>query len=54
MAVKHEIGVNPGVIDADYTGKIQLVPINQASEPYQVEKEARIAQLVVERISTSE
>jgi dUTP pyrophosphatase len=54
MAVKHQIAVNAGVIDADYTGEIKVVLVNQGLEPYQVKKGERIAQLVVEKIATSE
>jgi dUTP pyrophosphatase len=49
MALKNKITVlnTPGTIDSDYTGRIGINLINFSSEPYIVEKGARIAQLVV-------
>jgi len=31
MAVKHQIAVNPGVIDSDYTGEIKVVLANMSN-----------------------
>lgn len=48
LALKHGITVlnSPGTIDADYRGEIGVVLINHGSEPFQVEKGSKIAQLV--------
>jgi dUTP pyrophosphatase len=46
---RHSILVanSPGVIDPDYTGEIQVLLYNGGFEPYFVEHEHRIAQLLV-------
>ena len=49
LALKHGIGIvnSPGTIDADYRGMVQVLLINHGREPYRVEPQARIAQLVI-------
>jgi dUTP pyrophosphatase len=37
---------SPGTIDADYRGELQVLLVNAGSEPFVVERGARIAQLV--------
>jgi dUTP pyrophosphatase len=37
----------PGTIDADYRGEVMVILVNLGSEPFAVERGARIAQLVV-------
>ncbi len=37
----------PGTIDADYRGLVQVILINHGTREYQVERGARIAQLVI-------
>ncbi len=37
----------PGTIDADYRGELQVILINLGSEPFQVRRGMRIAQIVV-------
>lgn len=37
----------PGTIDADYRGLVQVILINHGTRNYQVERGARIAQLVI-------
>ena len=51
LAVKHRLTINAGVIDADYTGEVKVVLVNQGSQAYRVEKEDRIAQLIIEKIN---
>jgi len=53
MAVKHQIAVNAGVIDSDYTGEIQVVLRNMGNLDYQVKNGDRIAQLITEKIVES-
>ena len=36
MAVKHQIAVNAGVIDSDYTGEVKVVLAKMGDEDYQV------------------
>ena len=48
LAMAHGITVlnSPGTIDADYRGELQVLLVNTGSEPFVVERGARIAQLV--------
>ena len=48
LALKHGVTVlnSPGTIDADYRGELQVLLVNAGSEPFVVERGARIAQLV--------
>lgn len=48
MVVKHFVEVNAGVIDPDYTGRIKVVLFNFGSTEYLVQKNDRIAQLILE------
>ena len=43
LAVKHRLTKNAGVSDADYTGEVKVVLVNQGNQPYRVEKGDRIA-----------
>jgi len=54
MAVKHQVAVNAGVIDSDYTGEIKVVLANMSDQDYQVNNRDRIAQLITEKIIESE
>ena len=54
MASKQGIAVGGGVIDADYTGEVRVILRNHCTSDYEFKAENRIAQLVVERIHTSE
>jgi dUTP pyrophosphatase len=49
LALRHGITVlnAPGTIDSDYRGEIRVLLINLGSEPFEVVRGARIAQLVV-------
>jgi len=48
LALKHGITVlnAPGTIDADYRGEVGVILINLGSEPFEIKKGDRIAQLV--------
>jgi dUTP pyrophosphatase len=46
------IDVGAGVIDSDYRGEIKVVLYNFASVMFKISKGQRIAQLIIERIST--
>lgn len=50
LAVNHGIDVGAGIIDTDYRGEIKVLLFNHSDEDYQVIKNARIAQLVIQRI----
>jgi dUTP pyrophosphatase len=49
LALRHGITVlnSPGTVDADYRGEVHVILVNLATEPFAVERGARIAQLVV-------
>jgi len=51
MAVKHQIAVNAGVIDSDYTGEIKVVLVNMSNQDYRIQKGDQIAQVIMEKIS---
>jgi dUTP pyrophosphatase len=49
LAIKHGITClnSPGTIDSDYRGEVQVILANLGSEPFTIERGARIAQLVL-------
>lgn len=49
LALKHGVTVlnAPGTIDADYRGEIRVLLINHGTEPFDITRGMRIAQLVV-------
>ena len=49
LASKHGVTVlnAPGTVDADYRGEVMVILVNLGSEPFAVERGARIAQLIV-------
>ena len=51
LALKHGVTVlnSPGTIDADYRGEIKVILINNGEEPFLIEHEMRIAQMVVSK-----
>jgi deoxyuridine 5'-triphosphate nucleotidohydrolase len=50
LTVKNGIHVGAGVIDADYRGPVGVVLFNLGTEPFEVKKGDRIAQLILEQI----
>lgn len=42
----------PGTIDSDYRGEVKVILANMSSEPYEITRGQRIAQLVVTRYET--
>ena len=56
LARQHGVTVlnAPGTIDADYRGEIQVILINHGSEPFRVERGARIAQLVIAHVARAQ
>lgn len=52
LAHKHFIDVGAGVIDADYRGPVGVIMFNFGEKDFEVKKGDRIAQLILERIST--
>jgi dUTP pyrophosphatase len=49
LAARHGVTVlnTPGTIDADYRGEVKVILINLGDVPFQIERGARIAQLVI-------
>ena len=56
LALKHGLFVvnAPGTIDADYRGEVRVILGNFGREPFRVERGARIAQLVLQRVARVE
>jgi dUTP pyrophosphatase len=54
LALKHGIDVLAGVVDSDYRGELICVLINHGDSDFFIEKHGRVAQLIIERISTPE
>lgn len=52
LAAKHGIDVLAGVIDPDYSGELKVVLVNHGASAFAVEPGMRIAQLVLEKVST--
>jgi dUTP pyrophosphatase len=52
LALNHGITIlnTPGTIDEGYRGELGVILINHGQEPYEIEKHARIAQLVIKPI----
>ncbi len=53
-AVKHSLDIGAGIVDFDYKGKIKVLLINNGSGTFKAERHVRIAQLILEKISTPE
>ena len=49
LAFKHGVTClnTPGTIDADYRGEVQVLMINHGSEPFEITRGMRIAQMVI-------
>lgn len=54
LAAKHGVfALNaPGTIDSDYRGEVKVILANMSSEPYEITRGQRIAQLVIARYET--
>eukprot|EP00727_Mastigamoeba_balamuthi_P006863 m51a1_g2798 putative dutp-pyrophosphatase-like 1 (149) ;mRNA; r:75344-76068 len=52
LAWKHHIDTGAGVIDADYRGPLGVLLFNHSDTAYYVKAGDRVAQLILERIST--
>lgn len=55
LALKHGITVlnSPGTIDADYRGEVKVLLVNLGSDPFEIRRAERIAQLVIAPITTA-
>jgi len=54
LAYKKSIGIGGGVIDADYTGEVKVIMMNHGKKSYQVQEGDQIAQMIIEKIDTSD
>jgi len=56
LAFHHGITLvnSPGTIDSDYRGEIRVLLINHGSEPFEIERGERIAQLVIAPVVDTE
>jgi len=54
LSVKHGIDVLAGVVDSDYRGGIAAVLANHGTEPFEVDMNMRVAQLVVQRYEATQ
>jgi len=49
LSFKHDIEVGAGVIDPDYTGEIKIILRNFSDVQYDIKKNDRVAQLILEK-----
>jgi len=56
LALKHGITVpnTPGTIDSDYRGEVKIILINLSSEPFEIARGDRIAQLVLAPVTRAQ
>lgn len=56
LALKHGISIvnTPGTIDAGYRGLVGVIAINHGSEDFKVEKNQKIAQMIINKVETAE
>ena len=54
LASKKGIAINGGVIDADYTGEIRVIMVDHGKADCRIQEGDRIAQLIIEKIHTSD
>ena len=55
LAAKYGVTVlnTPGTIDADYRGEVKVILINHGSDPFEIRRGDRIAQMVVAPVSAA-
>ena len=51
LAIHHHIHVGAGVIDPDYTGSVHVLLMNFSSQDHVIEKNHRIAQMILEKVA---
>ena len=56
LALKHGISIvnTPGTVDAGYRGIVGIIAINHGSEEFKVEKNQKLAQMVINKIEAAE
>lgn len=53
MAWKNHTDIGAGVIDSDYRGAIGVVMFNHSTKDLKVDRDNRVAQLIIEKISNA-
>ena len=51
LAIHHHIHVGAGVVDPDYTGSVHMLLMNLSSQDHVIEKNHRIAQMILEKVA---
>ena len=51
LAIHHHIHVGAGVVDPDYIGSIHVLLMNFSSQDHVIEKNHRIAQVILEKVA---
>lgn len=54
IAKKFKINVHAGVIDSDYRGSVDIILFNHGEVDFKIKRGDRVAQLILEKISTPE
>ena len=56
LALKHGISIvnTPGTIDAGYRGLVGVIAINHGTEDFKIEKNQKIAQMVINKVEAAE
>ncbi len=54
IAAKHGIKTMAGVIDSSYRGEIKILLCNLSNQPYKIEKNNKIAQILIQPIKQKE
>ena len=56
LAIKHGITVlnSPGTIDSGYRGEIKVILINHSEKDFLIEKNSKIAQMVLKKVEQAE
>ena len=50
LSYRHFLNVGAGVVDCDYQGEVQVLLQNLGDQPYIVQRDERIAQLIIQKI----
>ena len=51
LAIHHHIHVGAGVVDPDYPGSVHVLLMNLGSQDHVIEKNHRIAQMILEKVA---
>lgn len=54
LAVKNGVKTMAGVIDCGYRGEILIVLVNMGSEPFEIKKGQKIAQMLIQKVERPE